>query len=134
MNDGLLSRPKALHVMDRLIWVPYKSMHVMDRLIWFPFNYFRAVKLPSQASDLCTKLIGLTIEKTVTFQNITLFECKVAKINYQERSTPTKCFGFGQIYIYINLSKLHYRRCVIVVIGTKLISFLFLINLKFEGL
>ena len=99
MNDGVLSRPKALHVMDRLIsWVPYKSMHVMDRLIWFPFNYFRAVKLPSQASDLCTKLIGLTIEKTVTFQNITLFECKVAKINYQERSTPTKCFGFGQMY------------------------------------
>ena len=111
MNDGLLSRPKALHVMDRLIWVPYKSMHVMDRLIWFPFNYFRAVKLPSQASDLCTKLIGLTIEKTVTFQNITLFECKVAKINYQERSTPTKCFGFGQMLVhmfyilYYNVSK-----------------------------
>ena len=56
-----------------------------------------SITLPSQASDLCTKLIGLTIEKTVTFHNITLFECKVAKINYQERSTPTKCFGFGQI-------------------------------------
>ena len=58
--------------------------------------------LPSQASDLCTKLIGLTREKTVTFQNITLFECKVTKIqlHYLERSTPTKCFGFGQI-IYV---------------------------------
>ena len=56
--------------------------------------------LPSQASDLCTKLIGLTREKTVTFQNITLFECKVTKIHYLERSTPTKCFGFGQISFY----------------------------------
>ena len=37
--------------------------------------------LPSQASDLCTKLIGLTKEKTITFQNITLFECKVTKIH-----------------------------------------------------
>ena len=59
--------------------------------------------LPSQASDLCTKLIGLTREKTVTFQNITLFECKVTKIHYLERSTPTKCFGFGQIYYRQNL-------------------------------
>ena len=57
--------------------------------------------LPSQASDLCTELIGLTREKTVTFQNITLFECKVTKIHYLERSTPTKCFGFGQIGNYI---------------------------------
>ena len=24
----------------------------------------------------------------------------MAKINYQERSTPTKCFGFGQILQY----------------------------------
>ena len=69
-----------------------------------------SITLPSQASDLCTKLIGLTIEKTVTFHNITLFECKVAKINYQERSTPTKCFGFGQIGS-MNLRKCCFTYC-----------------------
>ena len=70
---------------------------ILDSITFEQLSYRQS----SQASDLCTKLIGLTIEKTVTFQNITLFECKVAKINYQERSTPTKCFGFGQNHLYI---------------------------------